>query len=149
MQKSIFSRRYLFRLFVLVVALLLVSQAPRAATFIAPEPPESVVLKGPAERGPVTNRIFLSKKSPDEICAFYDAKFGLFSKGPFSDHGAESRVIVTYQQAVDILLSRHRDVTLADDLTVKIDWKPLPANHAVCTGDFFQQLMTIAKVKKR
>ncbi len=69
--------------------------------------------------------------------------------GPSAAHRAESRVVVTYQQALDILSARHRDLTLADDLKVKIDWKPLPANRVVCTGDFFQQLMTIARLQKR
>jgi hypothetical protein len=130
-------------------ALLLLSAAVNAATFIAPEPPDSVALNGQPAADQRYYRIFLSKRSPEEIRAFYDAKVGPFSSGPSAAHGAESRVVLTYQQVLDILQARRGDLTLADDLKVKIDWKPLPANHAVCTGDFFQQLMVIVRLQKR
>ncbi len=135
--------------FLLPAAGQLLSQAAQATAFLAPEPPDSVVLAAPAERGRPLYRVFLSKRAPEEIRAFYDAQVGPFTQGPSAAHGVESRVVLTYQQVLDILHARRRDLTLADDLKVKIDWKPPPASHAACSGDFFQQLMTIARLQKR
>jgi len=130
-------------------ATLFFSLAAWAVTYIAPEPRDSVLLSGPAERGPQTYRIFLSKRPPEEVRAFYAAKLGPFTSESGSANQVESPVVLSYQQVLNILEARHGDLTLADDLRVSIKWKPLPANHAVCTGDFFQQLMVIARLQKR
>jgi hypothetical protein len=57
--------------------------------------------------------------------------------------------VLTYDQVLAILQSRHGDLTLADDLFVTIKWRPVPSGHASCNGDFFQQLNVIARAQKR
>jgi hypothetical protein len=120
-----------------------------AATFIAPEPRDSVTLAGPMPDASPTFRIFLSKQAPEDVQAFYAAKLGAFTKKSSASYEAQSPVVLTYQQVLDILLARHRDETLADDLFVTIKWKPVPSGHASCNGDFFQQLNVIAQTQHR
>ena len=120
------------------------SLAIGAGTFIASEPTNSVLLAGPTER---TYRIFLSKQSAEEVQAFYAAKLGAFRST--SSNEAQSPVVLTYQQVLDILQSRHGDLTLADDLFVTIKWKPVSAGRGPCSGDFFQQLTVLAQAQKR
>jgi hypothetical protein len=138
---------------ILVLSLLavapLAATAVEAATYIAPEPRDSALLSGPAERGPQTFRIFLSKRTPEEVRAFYAATIGPIRDKPGSSNEAQSRVVLSYDQVLKILESRHRDLTLADDLSVSIRWKPAPAANARCMGDFFHDLMAIARMQKR
>ena len=58
-------------------------------------------------------------------------------------------MVIAYQEVVDILISRHRDVTLADDLRVRIEWKPPGNGQTSCTGDFFRELFAISQIQKR
>ena len=127
---------------------LLLAASASAATYIAPPPPEAVTLRGSTTPGSHYD-IFLSKRSPDEIRAFYAAKLGPIASQTHSAYEADSPVVLAYQQVVDILLSRHRDVTLADDLRVKIQWKPPGNGQAGCTGDFFRELFAISQIQKR
>ena len=119
-----------------------------AATYIAPVPPEAVTLRGWNTAGSHYD-IFLSKRTPDEIRAFYAAKFGPLTNQTRGADEADSPVILAYQKVVDILVSRHGDVTLADDLRVKIQWKPPGNGQASCTGDFFRELFAISQIQKR
>ncbi len=40
-------------------------------------------------------------------------------------------------------------MTLADDLRVRIQWKPPGNGQASCTGDFFRELFAISQIQKR
>jgi hypothetical protein len=125
------------------------SLAAEAATYIAPEPPDSVLLAGPQVDASPTFRILLSKQAPDVVQAFYSAKVGAFTKKSADDYEAQSPVVLTYEQTLQILRARHRDLTLADDLVITVKWKPVPSGHASCNGDFFQQLNVIAHTQKQ
>ncbi len=129
-------------------ATLLLAAAANAASYVAPAPPEAVILRGQTGRD-VSYDIFLSKRPPEEIRAFYAAKLGPFTSQTGSATEADSPVVLAYQQVVEILMSRHRDVTLADDLRVAIKWKPPANGQASCTGDFFRELFAIAQMQKR
>jgi hypothetical protein len=135
-------------------AALIFAASASAATYIAPTPPEAVPLRGSTTTGSHYD-IFLSKRSPDEIRAFYAATIGTLTSQTRGADEADTPVILAYQKVVDILVSRHRDVTLADDLRVRIRWKP-PGNgqvlgngQASCAGDFFRELFAIAQIQKR
>jgi hypothetical protein len=131
----------------LCTALLLAASAS-ATTYIAPAPPDAVTLRGVITAGSHYD-IFLSKQSPDEIRAFYAAKFGPLTNQTRGANEADSPVILAYQKVVDILISRHGDVTLADDLRVRIQWNPPGNGQANCTGDFFRELFAISQIQKR
>jgi hypothetical protein len=133
----------------LMVVASLFPVAANAGNLLAPQPPDSVLLAGQPMRNLRIFQIFLSKRTPDELRAFYGASAGPFANGTGSSHGADGRVLMSYQQVLNVLLARHGDQTLADDLRVRIDWKPLPANHMACSGDFFTDLMAIARMQKR
>jgi hypothetical protein len=131
-----------------VYAAVLLSASAGAATYIAPAPPEAVTLRGLSNPGS-HHDIFLSKRSADEIRAFYAAKLGPLTSQTRGADEADSPVVLSYQQVVDILFSRHGDVTLADDLRVKILWKPPGNGQASCAGDFFRELFAISQIQKR
>src|SRR5258708_7922087 len=127
---------------------LLLGASASAATYIAPAPPDAVTLRGATTAGSHYD-IFLSKRPPDEIRAFYAARFGALTSQTRGADEADTPVILAYQKVVDILISRHRDVTLADDLRVGIQWKPPGNGQASCTGDFFRELFAISQIQKR
>jgi len=129
-------------------ASLLLGASASAATYIAPAPPDAVTLRGATTPGSHYD-ILLSKRSPDEIRAFYAAKFGPLTNETRGANEADSPVVIAYQEVVDILISRHRDVTLADDLRVRIEWKPPGNGQTRCTGDFFRELFAISQIQKR
>ena len=134
---------------VLLASLLLLhGLAAGAQSYIAPVPKDSVVLADPRERD-ATYRIFLSKQTPEEIQAFFAATTGPFKKASSDSHEAESPVVLSYDQVLKILQSRHRDLTLADDLSIKIKWKVTPPSRGECMGDFFQQLYVIAQSQQQ
>ena len=117
-----------------------------AASYVAPPPPDAVVLAG-TDRGAHAD-VFLSKQTPEEVRAFYAAQLGPLGRGA-SDYQALSPVILSYQQVLNILMSRHRDLTLADDLRVDVKWKPPGNGQAQCAGDFFRELFSISKLQHR
>ena len=131
----------------LAIAVLLLSADAGAASYIAPVPPDAVVLRG-VQRSAHYD-IYLSKRPPDEVRAFYAAKLGPLTSQTHSAYEADSPVILRYQQVVDILLSRHGDVTLADDLRVSIQWKAPGNGQQQCVGDFFRELFTISQIQQR
>jgi hypothetical protein len=122
--------------------------AASAATYIAPAPPDSVVLRGLSDRGALYD-VFLSKRPPEVVRAFYAATLGAFPSQTRSAFEADSPVVLRYQQVLDILNARHGDLTLADDLKVTIRWKPESNGQANCVGDFFRELYTTAQLQKR
>ncbi|HEY7963484.1 MAG TPA: hypothetical protein VID49_05175 [Steroidobacteraceae bacterium] len=124
------------------VAVLGLAGEARAAGYIAAPPPQAVRLNG-VGRGEHYD-VFLSKRPVAEIRALYAAR----DKPGFSNQ-ADGPVILSYQQVVDILLARHGDVTLADDLRVSIKWQTAAAGEVHCAGEFFQQLLVIAQMQKR
>ncbi|HUL80769.1 MAG TPA: hypothetical protein VL131_01420 [Gammaproteobacteria bacterium] len=134
---------------VLLASVVLFTALPAGAeSYVAPVPKDSVPFADPAERDP-TYRVFLSKQTPEEVQAFYASTTGPFTKPSSDSHEAHSPVVLSYDQVLKILQSRHRDLTLADDLSITIKWKVVPAGHGDCMGDFFQQLYVIAQAQKR
>jgi hypothetical protein len=126
---------------------MLLPLAADAATYVAPTPPDSVILRGLPGRDPSYD-IFLSKRTPDEIRAFY-AQLGPLSSQTHSAYEVATRPVLTYQQVADILIARHRDVTLADDLRVSIQWKPQANGQENCSGNFFRELNAISRIRHR
>ena len=132
---------------ILLLAAGLLTQAASAATYIAPPPPDSVVLRG-VEPGALYD-IFLSKRPPEEVRNFYAGKLGSVTTRPGMSYEAETPVLLTYQQVVDILLARHADVTLADDLKVTVRWKPPGNGQSECAGDFLRELLALSRIQHR
>lgn len=137
--------RAIFRLGFLGSAL--ISGYAAAATYIAPIPPDSVVLRTPTRDAHFD--IFLSKRPPEEIRAFYAAHGGPLTSQTNSAYEADTPALLSYQQVLDILISRHRDLTLADDLRVTIRWRAPANGQESCVGEFFHELFTIAKIQNR
>jgi len=129
------------------LAVLLLPAPLCAATYIAPIPPDAVVLRGTSPGQHYD--IFLSKHTAKEIRDFYSAKLGPLASRTGSAYEAESPPVLRYQQVVDILNAHHGDLTLADDLRVSIRWKPVSNGQSQCAGDFFRELFAIAQIQKR
>ncbi len=129
------------------VAALAVATRAAAVDYVAPPPPQAVLLRGvsPGEH----QGVFLSKLTPEELRAFYAAKLGTIATPSGFSNRAVSRVLLSYQQVVDRLLARHGDVTLAEDLRVTVEWRPPAQGQASCAGDFLRELFTIAKLQHR
>ena len=130
----------------LSVALML-SLLAAAATYVAPAPPDAVILRG-LRSGDPSYDIFLSKRTPEEIRGFY-AHLGPLSSQTHSAYEVATPPVLTYQRVADILIARHRDVTLADDLRVSIHWKPPANGQETCTGNFFRELNAISRMRHR
>jgi hypothetical protein len=107
-----------------------------------------VVLRGLSDRGALYD-VFLSKRPPEEIRAFYAAKLGPLQSQARSAYEADSPVVLRYQQVLEILSAHHGDLTLADDLKVTIRWKPESNGQSNCVGDFFRELYATAQLQTR
>jgi len=124
------------------------AMAADAQSYIAPVPKDSVPLADPGQQDK-TFRVFLSKQTPEEVQAFFAATTGPFKKASSDAHEAQSPVVLSYDQVLKILQSRHRDLTLADDLSIQIKWKVTPPSRGECMGDFFQQLYVLAQAQQQ
>ena len=130
------------RIAAMAAAALCLTPAARSASYIAAPPPDAVRLNGVGAGAHYD--VFLSKRPLEEVRALYAAR----DKPGFSNQ-ADGPVILSYQQVVDILLARHGDVTLADDLRVTVKWQPAASGEVSCAGGFFQQLLVISQMQRR